>query len=490
MKPYKACWCRDGGGRLLGKKCPALGKRSHGKWYGRYEAPPGPDGKRRQPRVGPYDTEHECKAALYAAAAKTAQTGRVYDLKVTLGEYLELRHGWRLAEAAAGGGVKRSTLATDREIIDLYLKPGLGHLRLVDQLGPDQIRQLYAAIRLIHRPAESGALPDLLYRLLAARSVVDRHPGRPISPARIKRVHVVLHAALNDAVKVSRIRNDNPADGVLRPKGGRGHIALARPLLWTGERVERWERTGEVPAKVMVWSAAQCGAFLDFAEGDRLYSLWHLAAYWGLRRGELVALDWTDLSLDWRRLSVRWSQTDDEVNGAKTASSERTIVVDPATAQVQREWRLRQRDEHDQQGHAWVESGRVFTRPDGRALRPKWVSERFAYLIRQYGKARHRHDVDGWTTEQIARRLRISRQQVSVALAGPPLPPVRFHDLRHGSATMLLAAGVDLKVVSEILGHASVAFTADAYTTVVDELAEDAAIKISAFVPRHTQVKS
>ncbi|WP_207936315.1 hypothetical protein [Actinomadura sp. KC216] len=46
----------------------------------------------------------------------------------------------------------------------------------------------------------------------------------------------------------------------------------------------------------MVWTASQCGAFLDFAEHDRLYPLWHLAAYWGMRRGELVGLDRPDLS--------------------------------------------------------------------------------------------------------------------------------------------------------------------------------------------------
>ncbi len=64
------------------------------------------------------------------------------------------------------------------------------------------------------------------------------------------------------------------------------------------------------------------------------------------------------------------------------------------------------------------------------------------------------------------------------------LPPVRFHDLRHGSASMLLAAGVELKVVSQIMGHATSAFTADVYVTVLEEMEEDAASRIGAFVPR------
>ncbi|MFJ9176986.1 tyrosine-type recombinase/integrase [Streptomyces sp. NPDC102360] len=65
-----------------------------------------------------------------------------------------------------------------------------------------------------------------------------------------------------------------------------------------------------------------------------------------------------------------------------------------------------------------------------------------------------------------------------------PLPPVRFHDLRHGAATMLIAAGVDDKFVSEVLGHTSVAFTKDVYAVVAEEMAQDAARKISAFIPR------
>ncbi len=68
------------------------------------------------------------------------------------------------------------------------------------------------------------------------------------------------------------------------------------------------------------------------------------------------------------------------------------------------------------------------------------------------------------------------------------LPSVRFHDLRHGAASMQLAAGTPMKVVSEMLGHATMAFTADVYTSVSEELAESAATAIAAFVPRKSRV--
>lgn len=75
-RPYKACSCRDTEtGRLLGKQCPNLDHPSHGRWYARYEAQQAPDGKRRQPRIGPFDTEKECVEAL----ARTLQDGPTVD---------------------------------------------------------------------------------------------------------------------------------------------------------------------------------------------------------------------------------------------------------------------------------------------------------------------------------------------------------------------------------------------------------------------------
>lgn len=488
MKPYKACSCRDESGKLLGKQCPDLDKRRHGAWYARYEAPRTADKKRRQPRIGPFETEKECKAELAKVLGQAGKTGKAYDRKMTLGEYLDKRHAWRVAESEAGDGLKRSTLATDAEIIALYLKPGLGHLKMVDQLGQDQIRELYAAIRLINRPTEGQRPSEMLRRLLEARASLQgrRYSARPVGESRIKRVHIVLNAALNDAVKLSKILPENPADGVMRSKGGSGRKGKAKPLLWTDERVTHWESTEKIPAKVMVWTAVQCGAFLDFAEHDRLYPLWHLGAYWGMRRGELVGLDRPDLSTERRRLHVRQAQPDDELDDVKSEDSDRHIVFDQATADVLKAWRKRQVEERVGWGEAWTDSGRVFTREDGQALRPESVSQHFARLIRRYAAIR-RHRADGWTVEQIVKRSRVTVHEVEMALAGPPLPPVRLHDLRHGSATMLLAAGVDMKVVSEILGHASAAFTSDVYAVVAESLAEDAAAKISAFVPRRNR---
>jgi integrase len=90
-----------------------------------------------------------------------------------------------------------------------------------------------------------------------------------------------------------------------------------------------------------------------------------------------------------------------------------------------------------------------FTREDGQPLRAGHISEHLEVLISRAG-----------------------------------LPPVRLQDLRHGSASMQVAAGVPIKVVSQIMGHATSAFTADVYVTVAEELNEAAAVAISAYIPR------
>ena len=452
-KPYRACNCRgpsttgpDGKrkpGKLLGKSCPKLKDGKHGKWYVRFEAPAG-EGTRRQPRLGPFATEREAKDALIVALGQVKDRKFAADRRTIVGEYLR---AWLEDQRPS---LKPRTWGSYEEAVRLYFAPGIGHIRLAD-LSDQPIRDLYNAVRKINRPAaEDGG--EMLRRLLAARAVVP-HLGhlwatKPVGEAGIKRRHVVLVAALNDAVERGLI-TVNPASTV------KFKVPKRRPLLWTAPRVERWLKDGKRPAASMVWTPAQCGAFLDSIEADRLYPLYHLAAYWGLRRSELAGLEWADLDLSTRRLHVRQAQSADELDSTKSEAGERIIVLDQDTAQVLAKWHERQLFERLEWGEAWTDSGRVFTREDGQPLRPAHVSEHFGVLARQAG-----------------------------------LPPVRFHDLRHGAASMLLAAGQPPKVVSEILGHSTVAFTMDVYAVVAEELAEAAAVAIAAFVPRRSKTEA
>jgi integrase len=456
-EPYRECWCRDPDtGHPLGRRCQKLGQKGHGAWYAQYEAPRGADGRRRRPRLGPYATKKAATEALAEALGRVRQGGHIEDRRTTFGEYLTRRLRWWESEAE----LAPSTLTSYREAIELYFRPGLGHVRLVD-LRDSNFRDLHAAMRLINRDgraAPDAGLAEVLRRLTETRATAAHVPGRlastrPLTDARIRRVHAVALSALSGLVP--HTLPYNPAAGA--KVGGKRGQRKQRPLLWTEPRVERWRETAEIPAPVMVWTAAQCGAFLDSLEAsenpqrlaERLYALFHLAAYSGMRRSELAGLGWADVDLDRARVHVRQAQVDDALDSTKSEESERQMTTDVGTVSVLREWRKVQLAERLAWGPAWTDSGRVFTREDGTALRPAWISQRFGAVI--------------------------AREQ---------LPPVRFHDLRHGAASMLLAAGQPAKVISERLGHATVAFTMDTYTEVAEELDAAAAAAIAAYIPR------
>ncbi len=335
--------------------------------------------------------------------------------------------------------LKAGTRRSYEDHIRLYLKPGLGHLGLAELRDRD-FEELYAAMRLLGRRPDEQRPSPMLRRLLEARTDTPQ-AQRPLSPARIRRVHATAMSALNSAVRRRRLAH-NPAQHV-ELKTGRA----PRALVWTEDRVAQWRATGRRPSPVMVWTPAQTGGFLDRVERDRLYPLWHLVAHRGLRRGEAVHLLWTDVDLDAAQITVREQADDEDSWSPKSAAGTRTIALDSHTVAVLRAHRAAQNAERLAWGEAWVDSGRAFTKEDGSTLNADSVSQRFDRLV-----ARHQ------------------------------LPPVRLHDLRHGAATLALAAGADIKVVSHELGHSSTQITQDLYTSVLPQVSKAAAEAVAALV--------
>ncbi|RFS86794.1 site-specific integrase [Actinomadura spongiicola] len=247
-----------------------------------------------------------------------------------------------------------------------------------------------------------------------------------------------------------------------------------KPYVWTAERVQRWQETGKAPGPVMVWTPAQTGAFLDFAVDERLYALFHLVAFRGLRRAEVAGLSWQDTDLTEAGTITIRETLPDEYDDTKSEAGERTVALDATTISVLRSWRERQRKERLAAGaDIWVDSGRVVTREDGKPVRPQWISTRFDDLIDKHGRVRRRHFEEGWAPDRIARQHRVSERAVRGAIQGVPLPPIRFHDLRHGAATLALLGKVHIKVISETLRHSRHSFTADTYTSVLPEVLRD-----------------
>jgi integrase len=203
----------------------------------------------------------------------------------------------------------------------------------------------------------------------------------------------------------------------------------------------------------MVWTPVHTGEFLEHAAGHRLYAAYHLIAFTGLRRGEACGAEWSELDLTRNQLSVGTNRVqlgwEVEEDDPKTEASKAPVAFDAGTAEVLKAHRQQQRKDQVAWGEDWVGLGKIFTQEDGAALHPSTMSEQFERLAFDAG-----------------------------------LPPVRLHDLRHGAATLALAAGVDMKVISAMLRHSTITITSDTYTSVLPELARQAAEAVAAIVPR------
>ncbi len=491
---FRRCGCRDPQTRkVLGGTCPKLKRRDHGTWWARFDEPTIPGRKRQQRRIGPYPSKDEAQTKLTEALNKINK-GEYRSVDRTLTVAVDLGH-WLAGRVS----LKRSTRKCNEELAALYLIPALGHLRPGD-LREHHIEDLYAAMRRLNRSTRDEPTATLR-RLIAART--DTQPARrPLGAARIRRTHAVLHAYLNAAVRRGTISR-NPASNV--------ELTTARstkPLVWTTERVARWRQTGRRPSRCMVWTPEQAGAFLDFANNDRLYPLYHLVALRGLRRGEALGLPWTDLDLDPGTLTIRETLVDpdpdalddegQDYDDPKTAAGERTVTLDSTTVAVLRAWRLQQTAERDAAGPLWTDSGRVFTKPTGEALNPATVSQQFDRLIQRTS----RPSTDCTATTHAGTRC---ARQATVTLHGEPrcglrrhsgpdgqtipltrsgLPPIRFHDLRHTAASLTYRVTRDLKLVSELLGHSSIKITADIYTNIFADVDRAAAEAVAQLVPR------
>jgi len=261
--------------------------------------------------------------------------------------------------------------------------------------------------------------------------------GRPVSAATLHRIHATLRAALNGAVRAGLIAV-NPGRYPELPRSVR-----PRPQIWTPVLTERWQNEGWRPA-VGVWTAGQTAQFLRQVRGHRLYALFHLTALRGLRRGEAAGLTWSDLDLDAGTLTVtgQLQQLGGRMAAAppKSDAGQRVIALDKTTITALREHQLRQQAERAAAGTRWTQTGYVFTMKTGKPFGPDRMTRLFAKLVAASG-----------------------------------LPPVTLHGLRHGAATLALAAGTDLKVVQDQLGHSTIVLTADTYTSVLPETARTAA---------------
>ena len=236
---------------------------------------------------------------------------------------------------------------------------------------------------------------DRLYASLASEK---------LSLSTIRGVHAVVSKALADAER----------KGLVACNAAR----LATPPKSSATR----------PPEMTVWTPVELASFLGMVQGHHYGPLMRTAAMTGLRRSEVCGLRWADVDLGAATLTVR--QAVQPVGGrivvgaVKTARSRRRVDLDAGTVAMLRAHRRTQASERLIVGAGWRDRDLVFTAPEGSPLNPDTVTQWFDRTVRRSS-----------------------------------LPRIRLYDLRHTHATHLLAAGVNVKIVSERLGHASTSFT-------------------------------
>jgi integrase len=239
-----------------------------------------------------------------------------------------------------------------------------------------------------------------------------------LSPKMINSIHGVLHKALDNAVRWHLV-SSNVCD------------LLSPPRVVTQE--------------IQPLTPDQARRLIEAARGHRLEAVLMLAITTGLRRGELLALRWQDIDFEGQSLQVR--RTVDFFAGhggyvetePKTAKGRRKITLPPFVIDVLKQHRVEQLELRLKACTAWEEHDLVFTGLHGNYLNPRYILKMFAQLL----------------------------QEAS-------LPHLRFHDLRHSAATLLLGMGVHPKVVQEILGHSTISMTMDTYSHVLPSMQKEA----------------
>ncbi len=239
----------------------------------------------------------------------------------------------------------------------------------------------------------------------------------------------------------------------------RHHHAVLRRALG---QAERWGLVARNVARLVTppriqrrdmrpLTSEQARLFLSGVENDRLRALYAVSLSLGLRKGETLGLQWADIDFEARTLTVR--HTLQRYDGAfhldepKTNRSRRTITLPPQLADALRSHRAQQSEERLRAG-------------------PLWAGERWGLVFcNELGEP-----LDGTAVTRAFRNK----------LADLGLPAQRFHDLRHAAATFLIAQGVPLRVVMEILGHSTITTTADIYGHVELELQRDATDRTAA----------
>jgi integrase len=307
------------------------------------------------------------------------------------------------------------SLAALSQTIDEFMSTWLAGTRLTLR---ESTYEQYAGAVSRHIIPYVGKLTLREFRPIHVQKLYEKLAEKEVGVYAIRKVHSVLHAAFAHAVRLGIVPN-NPVTPVRQPK-----------------KPER---------ELTILDQFQANQFLVTASNHRWLALFHLAITTGMRQMELLGLKWTDV--DWVRKSLkverqllRKPDRDNLYITTKTRSGRRSIALGSQSLQILRAHYNQQQLEMRAAGNQWVDHGLVFTTSIGTPIHYRNLVREFKMLLNKAG-----------------------------------LPDVRFHDLRHTAASLMLNQGVPPIVASKRLGHARVSITLDIYGHLMPDMQEDAA---------------
>lgn len=357
-------------------------QRKDGRWEAILTIPAdAPGGPKRQSFYGP--TKRAAQDKLRAAQSSISRGVPLVPQEQTVERFLT---DW-LANVVTPT-LKPRTTQSYEYLLRVHLIPGLGKHKLA-KLTPQHVQAF------LNAKSESG-----------------------LSPRSVQYLRAVLRRALGQALKWDLVSR-NVATLVSPPKSERHEI---RPL-----------------------NPEQARTLLSAVKGDRLEALYSVAVSLGLRQGEALGLQWSDVDLETGRLQVRTSlqrmKGSVELVSPKTERSRRIIHLPPSTVAALRKHKARQNEERLRAGKRWDGSWNlVFTSTIGTPLEARNVTRHFHAVLESAG-----------------------------------LPKMRFHDLRHTCATLLLAQGLGARQIMDVLGHSTINLTMNTYAHVIPEMRHEAA---------------
>lgn len=243
-----------------------------------------------------------------------------------------------------------------------------------------------------------------------------------LSGSTVLKIHRMFKLALNHAIGWELI-NKNPVLSVQAPKANE--------------------------SEMKIWDVETIIEFLEKVKDEKIFIAVVIAIGTGMREGEISALRWKDVDLKNKKIYIQSSMQintegeDISLKRPKTKASKRNIYLMDMTVKILEEYKLKQELYKAIWGEEHSEEGFICTKDNGIPLSPQYVSKRFATLVKRYN-----------------------------------LPVIRFHDLRHTHASLLFQQKVDVKIISERLGHSRVSTTQDIYIHMVPGMQEEAVDKL------------